>query len=115
MQANKKPSVLSLPKIVSGIIDQDLFKSGTFHVIPDGYVSKYELLRQAALSFNRKDLEIVPIENEIAVDRRLITHKEVENLRLWRSANYNKPPTISFMLEEFAEFLKENRIGNNEI
>jgi dTDP-4-dehydrorhamnose reductase len=108
-------TTLQFAKIVSGIIDQDLFMAGIFHVVPDDYVSKYELLRQIAPCFNRKDLDIVPIENEVSVDRRLITQKEVENLRLWRSANYDKPPTISFMLEEFVDFLKENRIGSNEI
>ena len=108
-------TTLHFAKIVSGIIETNLFSPGVFHIVPDGYVSKYELLRQIAPYFNRKDLEIVPIENRIPVDRRLITQKEVENLRLWRSANYDKPPTISYMLEEFADFLKENRIGKNEI
>jgi dTDP-4-dehydrorhamnose reductase len=108
-------TTLQFAKIVSGIIDQDLFTAGVFHLVPDEYASKYELLRLIAGYFNREDLEIVPNENQIPVDRRLITQKEVENLRLWRAANYNVPPTISYMLEEFVDFLKENRIGKNEI
>jgi dTDP-4-dehydrorhamnose reductase len=108
-------TTLQFAKIVSGIIDQDLFSAGVFHVIPDDYVSKYELLRQIAFYFNREDLEIVPNENQIPIDRRLVTQRKVENLRLWTSANYSAPPTISYMLEEFVDFLKENGIGKNEI
>jgi dTDP-4-dehydrorhamnose reductase len=107
-------TTLQFAKVVSGVIDHDLFEPGVLHLTPQGYVSKYELLTNIAFYFNREDITIIPVENEESVDRRLITQKEVENLRLWRSANYEKPPTISFMLEEFADFLKENRIGSNE-
>jgi dTDP-4-dehydrorhamnose reductase len=108
-------TTLHFAKIVSGVIDHDLFSSGTFHVIPEDYVSKFELLTEIATNFGRNDLKIVPVSNQEPVDRRLTTQKENENLRLWRSAKYNKPPTISFMLKEFADYLNEIRIGNNEI
>jgi dTDP-4-dehydrorhamnose reductase len=107
-------TTLQFAKIVSGVIDLDLFAPSAFHVIPADTVSKYELLAKVAFYFNREDITIVPVENEKPVDRRLITQKEVENLRLWGSAKYERPPTISFMIEEFAGFLKENRIGSNE-
>jgi dTDP-4-dehydrorhamnose reductase len=107
-------TTLQFAKVVSGVIDDDLFESSVFHLIPEDYVSKYELLTNIASYFDRGDITIVPIENEKSVDRRLTTQKEVENLRLWRSAKYEKPPTISSMLEEFTDFLKENRIGSNE-
>jgi dTDP-4-dehydrorhamnose reductase len=102
-------------RIVSGIIDHDLYSSGTFHVIPEDYVSKFELLTQIATYFDRNDLKIVPVSNQEPIDRRLATLKEDENLRLWRSAKYNKPPRISFMLKEFVDYLEEIRIGCNEI
>lgn len=107
-------TTLQFAKIVSGIIDHNLFTPSIFHLIPEDFVSKYELLTKISFFFNRKDISIIPVEDEEAVDRRLITQKETENLRLWRSAKYERPPTISLMLEEFTDFLKENRFGSNE-
>jgi dTDP-4-dehydrorhamnose reductase len=107
-------TTLQFSKIVCGIIDDESFRSGQFHIVPEDFVSKFELLKLIALSFNRSDLTILPSGSQPAVDRRLTTVKENDNLGLWRSAKYHSPPTISFMVNEFVDFLNNNRSEIND-
>jgi dTDP-4-dehydrorhamnose reductase len=72
------------------------------HVVPDGGLSKAELLRCMAREFGREDVEIAEVETTPAVDRTLATDDEGLNRRLWDAAGYPQPPSIAQMVSELA-------------
>jgi dTDP-4-dehydrorhamnose reductase len=92
-------------KLVDGIISNDHFKAGTFHIVPDGLVSKFELLVMIASLFQRKDLNIIPVNSEVTIDRTLSTEKKSENKSFWSLAGYEKIPTHQDMLIEYAAYV----------
>ena len=96
-------TTLQFSKIVLGVINQGIFEPGTFHLSAEDTISKGELLKLASTNFNRLDLRIVLEPNSIAVDRSLKTLYPDVNMRLWKSAGYERVPTINEMLEEFVQ------------
>jgi dTDP-4-dehydrorhamnose reductase len=102
-------TTLHVAKILKGIIDRGSFKSGTYHLVPSDFVSKYELINMVAKEFDRDDLVIQNTNSATPVDRRLITNYERENREHWESAGYSEPLSISEMLSEYANWIKENR------
>ena len=69
-------------------------------------MNKYELLVQFASAFNREDIAIVPVDAERMINRSLETVYSYANEHLWASAGYKRPPTISRMIKELAEYVK---------
>jgi dTDP-4-dehydrorhamnose reductase len=102
-------TTLHVAKILKGIIDRGSFKSGTYHLVPSDFVSKYELINMVAKEFDRDDLVIQNTNSATPVDRRLITNYERENREHWESAGYSELLSISEMLSEYANWIKENR------
>jgi dTDP-4-dehydrorhamnose reductase len=99
-------TTLHFAKMLNGIITKNLFSAGTQHIVPQDYVSKYELIKMVANEFGRDDLLIESTASQNAVDRRLVTLSEVENQKLWNSAGYDQPIRISEMLSEYANWVK---------
>ena len=91
--------------LVSGVIESKEFLSGTFHVIPSGTISKYELLKSITANFQRPDLIINKFEAPIAVDRTLATLNPAFNSRIWARAGYDIIPSIEDMVSEYANWL----------
>ena len=91
--------------LVSGVIESKEFLSGTFHVIPSGTISKYELLKSITANFQRPDLTINKFEAPIAVDRTLATLNPAFNSRIWARAGYDIIPSIEDMVSEYANWL----------
>jgi dTDP-4-dehydrorhamnose reductase len=87
-------------KIVRGIIEQQLFAPGTQHILPADEVSKYELLQIIALANSRSDLQILPMENEMTVDRTLSSAYPSINDLLWKAGGYPAIPSISELVDE---------------
>ena len=80
------------------------------HVIPADTVSKAELLELSLSAFGREDVGVQRVSGPTApVDRTLTTRNPGANLRLWRAANYERPPAIAEMLRELAEY--ETRVA----
>ena len=96
---------LQLGKVVYGIIRSDIFKPGTFHLVPRDKTNKYELIRLIAEQGGRPDLIIEEILDSKNVDRTLTTNFSEFNSILWGSAGYGDIPKIDFMVEEYFSWL----------
>lgn len=103
-------TTLHFSRIVSGIIKSDSFSPGIIHVVPRDVVSKFELLRIIAKSFNRNDLIINEFCTDISIDRSLITMDNTRNTKLWNSAGSPEAPSISEMVSSYAKWLSENKL-----
>jgi dTDP-4-dehydrorhamnose reductase len=66
------------------IIKDNLFDSGTKHIVPLDIVSKYELLVILANKFHRNDIKIVPTQASEFIDRTLVTIDSDFNENLWK-------------------------------
>jgi len=102
-------TVLDIAKFVEGSITQNFFKSGIHHFVPSDSMSKYELIQQVCSHFERGDLKITEVEAPTAVNRVLVTSNLDLNAKIWNLAQYNKVPTISEMLANYALWIKKNR------
>ena len=91
--------------LVSGIIESKGFLSGTFHVIPSGTISKYELLKSITANFQRPDLIINKFQAPISIDRTLATLNPAFNSQIWARAGYDIIPSIEDMVSEYANWL----------
>jgi dTDP-4-dehydrorhamnose reductase len=100
-------TTLAFAKVLSGVISGDAFEAGTFHLVPDGQVSKFQLLQTLASTFRRVDLDIQPVEASSPIDRTLATKFAHKNAQFWESAEYGQIPTIKDMLSEYETFTRE--------
>ena len=82
-------------EVVERIIISNLFRPGTFHLVPADHVTKYELVTIIANHLDRKDLTIQKTESEIAIDRRLGTNDNSLNCRFWGVSNNSELPKIA--------------------
>lgn len=98
-------TVLQLARVISGIIGRGDIKSGVQHLVPNNFVSKFELATQIASKFGRVDLVIEPMATPSSVDRRLKTAHQEENEQLWLDAGYPSIPTIEEMLDEYVTWI----------
>jgi dTDP-4-dehydrorhamnose reductase len=99
-------TTLAFAKILDGVISRDAFEAGTFHLVPEDQVSKFQLLQTLASTFRRTDLEIQPVGASSPVDRTLITNFADKNAELWKNARYVQIPTIEDMLSEYETFTR---------
>jgi dTDP-4-dehydrorhamnose reductase len=87
-------------KMALGIIENDLFEAGVFHVLPEGSVSKYELVSLIAKHLGRFDIKVKPTVTGANINRTLGTEFPAKNKSLWQSAGYDSPPSFEQMLSE---------------
>jgi dTDP-4-dehydrorhamnose reductase len=97
-------TTLAYSKIVAGMIINDWFMPGVLHVIPEGEVSKFELLQLFATHFHRNDLKINPKITIPGIDRTLRTNFPELNKELWMLAGYKEIPSIQFLVNEFSNY-----------
>jgi dTDP-4-dehydrorhamnose reductase len=95
-------TTLHFARLCAAVIRGDAAPPALLHVVPADAVTKAELLNLFALSFDRADLTIEPVDAPDAVDRTLATGLERKNSELWAAAGYERPPTIAMMVEELA-------------
>ena len=95
-------STLHFAKIVSGIINSGTFKNGVFHLVPNDFLSKFELISTIATAFGRVDLQINKFETSTSVNRVLSTIDPERNRSLWLAGGYTEIPTIRQMVLEYA-------------
>lgn len=101
-------TTLHFAKICKGIIENDLELPSKQHIIPDGTLSKAQMLEKFAQVYKRKDIKIRGKNVTPAVDRTLTTANPQLNTRLWHSAGYKTSPTIQNMIEELAGYIPKN-------
>jgi dTDP-4-dehydrorhamnose reductase len=87
-------------KIARGIIENDLFEAGVFHVLPQDSTTKSELVRLIAKYLGRKDLKVNPTATGDNINRTLATSFPAKNKAFWLAAGYDSPPTIEQLVSE---------------
>ena len=98
-------TTLHFAKICHGIINNNISLPHLQHLIPDGDITKHDLLCCFKRLYERSDIEITAIEAPQKIDRRLGTEDNELNAKLWQSAGYDdRPPTTKEMVEELAAF-----------
>lgn len=102
-------TTLHFARLCHGIITHGLDLPHLQHVIPNGMVSKAELLHCFACEFRRPDLTISPVQAKMVADRTLATVNESLNRQLWTAAGYPEPPSVPQMVAELARF--DYRLG----
>lgn len=90
-------------RVCAGIINQDLFIPGVFHLVPSTIVTKFELVEQIALACGRPDLHIVATEAGASVDRTLSTNHPEVNRSLWSAAGFENVPCVEEIVATLAE------------
>ena len=91
---------LHFSKMALGIIENDLFEAGVFHVLPQGSVNKFELVSLIAKHLGRFDIKVISTVTGANIDRRLGTEFPANNKSLLQSAGYESLPSFDQMLSE---------------
>jgi dTDP-4-dehydrorhamnose reductase len=87
-------------KIARGIIENDLFEAGVFHVLPKDSVTKSELVGLIAEYLGRLDIKVNPTATGANINRTLDTIFAAKNKAIWLSAGYESPLSIAQMVSE---------------
>jgi dTDP-4-dehydrorhamnose reductase len=90
--------------LAKAMIENDFLDFNKIHFVPGDVVTKAELLRIFASSYNRSDIIINDVESTKTIDRTLATENLEMNSTLWKLAGYDSPPTIKQMVEEQSKF-----------
>lgn len=85
-------------RVVSGIITEGLFAHGVQHLVPNGKVSKDQLVRLELEALGRSDVKVSSVEAPREVDRTLSTQNDKANLKLFAAAGYKNPPSVAEMV-----------------
>ncbi len=101
-------TTFTFAKVVDGIVRNNEFAKGVSHLVPSDSVTKAELVKSIAKSFDRADLKIAEFETGIGINRTLATIHPERNLRLWALGGYNHIPTITELILEYAEWESTN-------
>ena len=81
-----------------GLIKNDGWFAGLQHVVPLDIMSKSDMLKVFAQTFDRADITINEIQAAEAIDRTISTKKIKENENIWNLAGYKKLPTVEEMI-----------------
>jgi dTDP-4-dehydrorhamnose reductase len=96
---------LQLGRVISGVIQNNLWFAGNQHLVPLDSISKFELISLIAKLADREDLVIEPFRTGQSVNRTLSTINIERNLSLWAYAGYDSPPGIKQMIEQYNEWI----------
>ena len=98
-------TTLHYAKICHGIIKDEITLPHLQHVIPDGDITKHDLLCCFARCYGRSDIQITAADAQKVIDRTLATENQNLNMKLWESTGYKDcPPSVCRMVEELAAF-----------
>ena len=94
-------TALSFARILEAEIFDPIYNSGTFHIVPQDVVDKYQLIKEIARIWGRKDLNIERFSDSRSVNRTLQTNFHAKNREIWNKSGYPSIPSISMMLQEY--------------
>jgi dTDP-4-dehydrorhamnose reductase len=94
-------------KITRGIIENEIFEPGVFHVLPQDSVTKNQLVGLIAEYLGRSDIKVNPTATGANINRTLDTSNPAKNKALWLSAGYESPPSIAQMVSELITWSAE--------
>jgi dTDP-4-dehydrorhamnose reductase len=86
-------------ELVKGIISTQNFKSGTFHIVPDGFVTKYDLVSKISRIIGREDLNVQKVNSGKTINRTLATENPSENEKIWEKSVYGKILSMDEVVE----------------
>ncbi len=86
-------------EICHSIINNDLFIDGVTHVVPNGVVTKEQLVKMILSKLGRTDVVVQPMDAPTVIDRTLSTLNQKQNSAIWSGTSFNNPPTIEQMIE----------------
>jgi dTDP-4-dehydrorhamnose reductase len=89
-------------RLCLGIVSGGITAPRLQHVIPDGDVTKADLLVMIAKAYGREDITVVPTQAPGAIDRTLRTEQTESNAMLWAAAGYAAPPSVAEMVDQMA-------------
>lgn len=92
-------STTAFARLTVGLFSLGQLRPMLHHWVPKGSLSKFELLESFAY-FSGLDVEIIPCETRIALDRTLLTNDYSMNVKLWNLAGYEKVPSIRELVSE---------------
>lgn len=95
---------LQFARLCAGIVEHQLQLPHLQHVVPEGRVTKCEILQCLARGYDRDDLTVTPTQAALVLDRTLATDDERLNDELWIAAGYAAPPSVPQMIAELARF-----------
>jgi dTDP-4-dehydrorhamnose reductase len=95
-------TTLHFAKLCHGVIEHGLDLPHVQHLVPQGVVSKAELLECFRREYRREDIAITPTEAKTVIDRTLATLGGSLNRQLWAAAGYEEPPSVPQMVAELA-------------
>jgi dTDP-4-dehydrorhamnose reductase len=96
-------TTLQFARLCRGIIAGGIDLGHLLHVVPEGTVSKAEMLHEFARAYNQ-DVSIETVDAPTVIDRTLATTEPELNAKLWRAAGYERRPTVPEMIREVASF-----------
>ena len=96
-------STLHFAKICVAMVRDDISIGNLQHIVPQGAVSKHELLGIFQERYGREDIVIEPVATDMVVNRTLATSSPEINGSLWRAAGYQQIPTVAEMMSELSE------------
>lgn len=97
-------TTLHFARICAGIIETGIPLPHLQHIVPEGVISKAEMLHEFAAAYRRMDVRINDVEAPKVIDRTLSTADPGLNRELWRAAGYQKSPTVAEMIAEVANY-----------
>jgi dTDP-4-dehydrorhamnose reductase len=92
--------------IVSNFISSNNFVNGNYHLVPSGFINKYEMLKL----FNfilKKNVLITPVKDKY-INRVLTTIDHEKNEYFWSLSNYDDIPTIDTMVRKYLSEITDN-------
>jgi dTDP-4-dehydrorhamnose reductase len=95
-------STSTFARILEGIISNDVFKCGTYHLLPADQTSKFELLNLFGELFHRSDIDIIPTSDARTVNRTLQTINPEFNSILWCNSSFGRVLSIKESVEDLA-------------
>jgi dTDP-4-dehydrorhamnose reductase len=90
-------------EIIVSMIENDLFISGTYHLVPGSSTSKFELLKIFQKIYDRGDLIVEPGNALDSIDRRLSTEFPDKNNLFWSSVGYSQLPMLEDVLQKYLD------------
>jgi len=97
-------TTLHFARLCAGIIESGLPLQHLQHIVPEGAISKAEMLREFANAYQRTDVQINDTIAPSVIDRTLSTVNPELNRQIWQAAGYETPPSVPEMIAEVAQY-----------
>jgi dTDP-4-dehydrorhamnose reductase len=97
-------TTLHFARICAGIIETEVPSPHVQHIVPEGIISKAEMLQEFARAYRRPDIDINDTVASSVIDRTLSSANPDLNQQLWMAAGYPSPPSVPQMIAEVAQY-----------